>query len=87
MIRELDSHQLVAVSGGQSRRRGLSFRNSLITGAAATLSASATRRIAIRVGMSAARGALMGGIVGVAVGVAVAIALEVGTESSDSEDS
>lgn len=74
MIRELNSKQVVLVSGGSI---GEVIEKGFVSGAAGLLADQGIQAAAVRIGLSAARGALMGGLVGVVVGIGVGVAIEV----------
>lgn len=73
MIRELNSNQVILVSGGSVKEVA---GQSLVAGIAAWVTDTAVQKAAIRIGVSAARGAVMGGVAGLAIGVGIAVAFE-----------
>ncbi len=74
MIRELDSQQIVAVSGGFSLFK--SFKNNTIATLSGAVGGKGAQAAALRIGLSAARGAAVGGAAGIVIGIAVGVGLE-----------
>ena len=83
MIRELNSQQVVMVSGGEGADISGAATSGLLGGIVAFFTDRGVQAAAARVGVSAARGALAGGVAGIAVGVAVAVGFEIWRSSQD----
>lgn len=77
MITELNSQQVVMVSGGGEADVGNAAAGGLLGSVAGFFADKGVQSALVRVGVSAARGAAAGGVVGIAVGVGVGVAYEV----------
>ena len=84
MIKELNSQQVVMVSGGSSDADvSGAATSSLLGGIAGFFTDKAVVSAAARIGVSAARGAAFGGVAGVAVGVAIGVGYEIWSSNQD----
>ncbi len=77
MIKELNSNQVVMVSGGGEADVSGSATSGIISSVAGFFADKGVQAAAARIGVSAARGAMAGGVAGIAVGVAVGVGIEV----------